>query len=326
MNYTNNVATGRSPNTYSPYDSNGNATSYYNSSYQTGKISSPDAPRIEELNEQQAYYCSIADRVPNIQAFGAGDYSGISAAISIYQSYRNGSQVSSLNNLGMAFVNIIGALESVRGDDKTPIATALYNRINKSIRELEANSNDNVAYNAGRVGKDIESLIFDLFLLKEVGSEKLLENPGLIAKAGEVLVAISESSGALEAVVGLAAAGNAVWNSSNLGNDLNDLVNAIKGDDYTSHNVPNYVNENRVPTDKETVLAGNEYKRTNITNKGARVYEKDGMYYCRDTFHTGESAHLEVFDRFGNHVGEANPVTGEIISGTADAAKHLYIR
>ena len=74
VNHTNNVATGRSPNTYSPYNSNGNATSYFNSSYQSGKAPSPDAPRIEELNEQQAYYCSIANRVPNTNALGAGNY------------------------------------------------------------------------------------------------------------------------------------------------------------------------------------------------------------------------------------------------------------
>ena len=59
---------------YSPYDSNGNTTSYNNSSYQSGKAPSPDAPRIEELNEQQAYYCSIANRVPNTNALGAGNY------------------------------------------------------------------------------------------------------------------------------------------------------------------------------------------------------------------------------------------------------------
>ena len=80
VNHTNNVATGRSPNTYSPYNSNGNATSYFNSSYQSGKAPSPDAPRIEDVTGDSVYYCSIAKRVPNTNALGAGDYG--SAALS----------------------------------------------------------------------------------------------------------------------------------------------------------------------------------------------------------------------------------------------------
>ena len=80
VNHTNNVATGRSPNTYSPYNSNGNATSYFNSSYQSGKAPSPDAPRIEDVTADSVYYCSIAKRVPNTNALGAGDYG--SAALS----------------------------------------------------------------------------------------------------------------------------------------------------------------------------------------------------------------------------------------------------
>ncbi len=43
---------------YSPYDSNGNATSYNNSSYQSGKAPSPDAPRIEDVTADSVYYCS----------------------------------------------------------------------------------------------------------------------------------------------------------------------------------------------------------------------------------------------------------------------------
>ena len=81
VNHTNNVATGRSPNTYSPYNSNGNATSYFNSSYQSGKAPSPDAPRSEDVTGDSVQYCSTADRIANIQAFGAGDYSGIANGI-----------------------------------------------------------------------------------------------------------------------------------------------------------------------------------------------------------------------------------------------------
>ena len=57
VNYVNNVVTGRAPNTYSPYDAHGNVYSYYNSSYDTGKIPTPDAPRIEDVDAASVYYC-----------------------------------------------------------------------------------------------------------------------------------------------------------------------------------------------------------------------------------------------------------------------------
>ena len=61
VNRANNVATGRLPNTYTPYDSNGNPYSYFNSSRQTGKTPSPDAPRVEDVSGDAAYYCDRED-------------------------------------------------------------------------------------------------------------------------------------------------------------------------------------------------------------------------------------------------------------------------
>ena len=60
VNRANNVATGRLPNTYTPYDSNGNPYSYFNSSRQEGKTPSPDAPRVEDVSPSSAY-CNRKD-------------------------------------------------------------------------------------------------------------------------------------------------------------------------------------------------------------------------------------------------------------------------
>ena len=90
--------------------------------------------------------------------------------------------------------------------------------------------------------------------------------------------------------------------------------------------VPDYKKENRVPLDKETVLKGKEYQKTGKKVKGAQVYKKGNQYYYRDTFHTGESAHLEVFDKRGYHLGEADPLTGALRPGTADATKAINIK
>ena len=94
------------------------------------------------------------------------------------------------------------------------------------------------------------------------------------------------------------------------------------------HNAEKYVDEKRVPQDKETVLSDkSKYTKTSFRVKGAAAYKgKDGNYYYRDTFHTGESAHLEVFNKQGIHIGEADPITGEIIPGTADPSKTLKIK
>jgi hypothetical protein len=60
--------------------------------------------------------------------------------------------------------------------------------------------------------------------------------------------------------------------------------------------------------------------------KGAQLYTHKGRYYHLDTFHTGESAHLEVYNGKGIHLGEADPNTGQIMPGTADLTKSINIK
>ena len=91
-------------------------------------------------------------------------------------------------------------------------------------------------------------------------------------------------------------------------------------------NKPAYIREKRTPLDKETVLNNKEYSKTSMKVKGASVYKNGDKYYYRDTLHKGERAHLEVFDKKGNHLGEANPLTGELIPNTADSKKKLKLK
>lgn len=62
VNRANNVATGRLPNIYTPYYSNGNPYSYFNSSRQTGKTPSPDAPRVEDVSEEAENTCNRSEK------------------------------------------------------------------------------------------------------------------------------------------------------------------------------------------------------------------------------------------------------------------------
>ena len=97
------------------------------------------------------------------------------------------------------------------------------------------------------------------------------------------------------------------------------------------HNAEDYIKANRVPLDKETVLS-DKSKYTKINRrfpeaKGANVYKgKDGNYYYRDTLHAGKSAHLEVFNKTGKHIGEADVKTGIIDYSKADPTKRLNVK
>ena len=78
--------------------------------------------------------------------------------------------------------------------------------------------------------------------------------------------------------------------------------------------------------DRETILSSEEYIRTKIKPvKGATVYKREKYYYHIDTFHKGDGAHLEVYNKRGEHIGEADIYTGEIIPNTRDKKKKLYL-
>ena len=96
-----------------------------------------------------------------------------------------------------------------------------------------------------------------------------------------------------------------------------------------THNscTPDFIKNNRVPIDKETALGNGTYTKTKISPvKGAQVYKKGDNYYHRDTFHKGEGSHIEVYDKRGNHLGEADVLTGELIPGTRDPNKSINVK
>ena len=87
-----------------------------------------------------------------------------------------------------------------------------------------------------------------------------------------------------------------------------------------------FISENRVPLDRETILSSSDYVKTKNKVKGAVVYKKGDKYYYRDTLHKGKRAHIEVFDKKGKHLGEANPLTGKLLENSADKSKKLKIK
>lgn len=79
------------------------------------------------------------------------------------------------------------------------------------------------------------------------------------------------------------------------------------------------------PPDHQTVLGRrSRFIRTKHINQGRNVYldRSNDRYCCVDNEHFGGSAHLEVFNAHGSHVGEAR-LDGTMIPDSRDATKQL---
>ncbi|SDW78032.1 Protein of unknown function [Marininema mesophilum] len=82
--------------------------------------------------------------------------------------------------------------------------------------------------------------------------------------------------------------------------------------------------DNDVPTDSQTILGKGGFERVKGKRmKGAQVYKKGKFFYHRDTLHRGEGAHLEIYNSQGIHMGKGDPLTGELIPGTAVSGRTL---
>ena len=123
--------------------------------------------------------------------------------------------------------------------------------------------------------------------------------------------------------------------SSPLGQELNtsklggfDLIQPKLSDYiYTAYTKEHPVWGVRVPQDSQTILSDRSlFDRTGKRYRDhAQIYRHrvTKHYYYRDTFHEGVDAHLEVFDKNGNHLGEADPITGVIREKSKDPKKKL---
>lgn len=105
--------------------------------------------------------------------------------------------------------------------------------------------------------------------------------------------------------------------SVNKGCEAVDLINLRKADDYDTHAI-NF-GWSPVPF---SLKCSSRFMGTNHLVKGAKVYQEcDTEYYWyKDTFHHN---HYEVFDRNGNHLGEAN-LSGDLDTSKADPNKKLW--
>ena len=207
-------------------------------------------------------------------------------------------------------------------------------------KTLEATDvNNECIYRAGILTADVASMISGVIMtvlgissiiggsvtsvggiaVTGTGVGALVGIPTIVVSSGVVV------SGVVQSVSGVSLVYSSVKSFSG---DLDEFNKATKGvkNNTESGEIPDYVKDDRVPLDKETVLTNKEYKKTKFKIKGAQVYKKGEQYYYRDTFHKGKAAHLEVFNKRGIHIGEADPLTGNIIPNTADPSKIINLK
>lgn len=83
----------------------------------------------------------------------------------------------------------------------------------------------------------------------------------------------------------------------------------------------------RPPLDEETCLlnTGRFQRMQGLRNKERQVYleRRTNLYFCVDSGHRGEDAHLEVFDARGNHIAVASLDGDNINKAKADPTKNL---
>jgi hypothetical protein len=81
------------------------------------------------------------------------------------------------------------------------------------------------------------------------------------------------------------------------------------------------------PTDKQTILRDStRFEKTSVMVQGRTVYRElmTDRYWYVDNLHIGKAAHLEVFDKTGKHIGEAD-LQGNLNTVKKDLAKTIQL-
>jgi hypothetical protein len=84
---------------------------------------------------------------------------------------------------------------------------------------------------------------------------------------------------------------------------------------------------NKPPTDEQTILSDDtQFEKTALICQGRNIYQElaTHQYWYIDNLHYGKAAHLEVFDKIGKHIGEAD-LQGKIDYSKKDPNKTIRL-
>ena len=270
--------------------------------YKTPTVTAEATPKVESVNLQNEEYCSLKSSSKAEETIRAIVVAGIKAYMS-YLDFKAGSEVAGLKNYGKTAVDLLAGFESIIPNSDYPMAKALNRKISEKIWRYENNIYNSVAHKAGLVFGDFGGIALDIFLLKGASSAAgAAEGVGMVIKGGDTLIAVQESVGALKGIAGLAAGANALWNSTTLGKDLNDLISEIKGNGAENGHI---IGENGAQFESKTLWQDNKIGHIDVENPAPG--KRDGQIHFQDT--TGNKWYYDIDGNFfyNQKTGELAP-------------------
>ncbi|WP_413522447.1 hypothetical protein [Photobacterium phosphoreum] len=266
-----------------------------------------DEVSLCEVNDKAGLLRFISDFL----VFSSKFKSKISGVNVFFHLWRNDNLESSnlcVDGNSMTFLQAINSQLST--EDKRRFKTALYGKSSKSWCNERVHSED-IIY---KLNND-DWITGDT--LAECAELTLLNKKKIIA-----FVALREDEDTSISVIKESDSGHQDTIQVNLA-DINVDVNSWIDAQYNVSDFfydPESINP---PTDKQSYLKdSSRFNKTSYKNQGRTVYccNLTRKLHAIDNLHYGLSAHAEVWDRFGNHLGEAN-LDGHPV-GNADPSKN----
>ena len=324
VNYVNNVVTGRAPNTYSPYDSHGNVYSYYNSSYDTGKIPSPDAPRIEDIDADSVFYCGNTLK----------DATGLSLEQSSLESFLRFAGDIVLGASNSVGRNLIDAVEGIAKFAAPKRSYYIEDHANTWKGWLETNTRglagENTQYNIGQIVGDLGTVVLEYVgLIKAAkgiasatkGLPKLITSLGsLLPVGGPILETAATGSAATVGSEALILFGDILFNFSAFKEDIETLKEDMSQENESpesskvgSNSDTGYYQRGKVEVPEDSELIRRDKANVNSEEFKDFIREEDGYFKSNEwkkymeTWETPDGEYIEV------HYWK-NTKTGEIWS------------
>ena len=210
-------------NTYGPLQA---VTGHYVTAYpRTPSYTVFTSPGISAPVEQMEYYCDVANRVPDIQALGAGNYEGISKAVDMTPSFFNGLFTGFGKNLSTIAVYISAAFEELITGDSRSASRAISN-ISTNTELRRSSSKYPAIFDFGVILGDLLPSIFVGGGAGKAASETVKAT--VTVKNGTSLIIAADSVLGLETAVELIAISGALVSAADLGNYLSSLIVQVK--------------------------------------------------------------------------------------------------
>ena len=215
-------------------------------------------------------------------------------ALSAYISYKSGYSDAVRRNIKTKALTLSSITELIFTGD-TQATSRKYNQLLLELENHRNNTPNATWYAAGMVKGDTDLLTLEIILLCLSGGSSATIESGAIIKTGkDVLVAVGSaaSSGAivLEGGLGLAA----IWNGSNLGRDISNLINLLQA------NGSHMLGENGTQVTSKTLWEDNKIGHIDVENPAPG--RRPGQIHFQET--NGDKWYYDTIQKALKYLGE----------------------